>query len=105
MRPNSWVGRVYERVHFRLTGRWTQVTNFSRQDFSAIAPQRYDTREYLSATDSHQVLWRRVVLQARGMMSTQDVIDMPDTPSEEFNIERQKELGKELQLPAQLLKG
>ncbi len=105
VRPSSWVGRVYERVHFRLTGRWTQVTNFSRQDFSAIAPQRYDSREYLSATDSHQVLWRRVVLQARGMMSTQDVIDMPDTPSEEFNIERQKELGKELQLPAQLLKG
>ena len=95
VRPASWVGRVYERLHFKLIGRWMQATNFSTQDFLAIAPQRYDTPEYLSSTDSHQVLWRRLILQARGMMKVEDAQGVADTPAEEFSYERQQEAGKD----------
>ena len=103
-RPNSWVGRVYERVHFTLIGRWMQVTNFSRQDFTAVAPQRYDTAEHLSATDTHQVLWRRLVLQARGMMSQEEAYGVDISPPEQFNFERQMESDMELQKPEELFK-
>ncbi len=104
VRPNSWTGRVYERVHFTLIGRWMQVTNFSRQDFTAVAPQRYDTPEHLSATDTHQVLWRRLVLQARGMMSQEEAYSVDVSPPEQFNFERQQESKMELQKPAELFK-
>ena len=72
-----------------------QATNFSTQDFQAVAPQRYDTPEYLSSTDSHQVLWRRLILQARGVKNPDEAIKLPDTPSEEFSYLRQEEAGKE----------
>ena len=93
VRPNSFVGRVYERIQFRLWYRWNMYSNFSKQDFRAVAPQRYDTQEYLSATDSHQVLWRRLVLQARGMMPAEEAHQIQDTSAEEFSFERQQELG------------
>ncbi|MDA1216103.1 MAG: hypothetical protein O2812_04435 [Chloroflexi bacterium] len=89
------MGRVYERLHFRLIGRWMQATNFSSQDFQAVAPQRYDTPEYLPSTDSHQVLWRRLILQARGMMNVKEAHGVADTPAEEFSYDRQQEAGKD----------
>ena len=74
--------------------RWSMFENFSTQDQRAVAPQRYDTREYLSATDSHQVLWRRLVMQARGMMTPDQARQVADTAAEEFSFERQQEAGK-----------
>ncbi|MDA1215977.1 MAG: aromatic ring-hydroxylating dioxygenase subunit alpha [Chloroflexi bacterium] len=102
VRPNSALGRWYERAHYRLYGRWMQVTNFSRQDFSAIAPQRYDTQEYLSSTDSHQVVWRRLILQARGMKKD-DAAKLEETEAEAFSFERQEEAGKEPERISKLL--
>jgi hypothetical protein len=93
-RPSSWVGKVYEHLHFHLWARWYQVTNFSVQDYRAVGPQRYDTREYLSSTDSHQVVWRRLVLQARGMTPPSEAQKIADTQAETFSFARQQEAGK-----------
>ena len=68
--------------------------NFSNQDFRVVGPQRYDTPEYLSATDSHQLLWRRTILQARGMMPPEEAQAVAYTPAEEFSFERQEEFGE-----------
>jgi phenylpropionate dioxygenase-like ring-hydroxylating dioxygenase large terminal subunit len=65
-RPGNWLGRVYEQLHWKLWGK-RQQANFSHQDIGVVMTQRYDTPEYLSATDIHQVFWRRLVMQARGM--------------------------------------
>jgi hypothetical protein len=66
-----------------------------------VAPQRYDTEEYLSATDSHQVLWRRLVLQARGMVPVEKAKAIADTRAEAFSYARQRESGKgEERLPS-----
>ena len=105
VRPKSGLGRLYERIHFRLYGRWMQVSNFSAQDAKAIIPQRYDTPEYLSSTDSHQVVWRRLILQARGMMKQEEVIALPETEAETFGFERQQEAGKEPERLESLMSG
>jgi len=94
VKPRSWVGLLYEKVHWKLWAKWSQA-NFSSQDFVAVEPQRYDTQEMLSATDIHQVLWRRLVLQARGMMTLDEAVAMEDTPAETFSHDRQRELGLE----------
>ena len=39
----------------------------------------------LSSTDTHQILWRRLVLQARGMMQPQEVEALPPTEAEQFS--------------------
>jgi len=70
-------------------------TNFSHQDFRAVAPQRYDTPEHLSATDIHQVYWRRLVLQARGMMKPDDVQAIPVTAAEKFSYDLQNKEHRE----------
>ena len=79
-----------------------QATNFSTQDFQAVAPQRYDTPEYLSSTDSHQVVWRRLILQARGMQAD-TASTFNETESEAFSFERQQEAGKEPERISKLL--
>jgi phenylpropionate dioxygenase-like ring-hydroxylating dioxygenase large terminal subunit len=94
VKPRSWIGLVYEKIHWKLWAKWSQA-NFSSQDFVAVEPQRYDTQEMLSATDIHQVLWRRLVLQARGMMTLDEAAGMEETPAEEFSHDRQRELGQE----------
>ena len=60
--------------------------NFSTQDFKAVSPQRYDTPEHLSATDLHQVYWRRLVLQARGMKRPEEVEAIPRTEAEDLSF-------------------
>ena len=94
VRPKTRLGRVYERLHFWLSYRWVMFVNFSTQDFRVVGPQRYDAPEYLSATDSHQVLWRRIILQARGMMPPEEAKAVAYTPAEEFSFDRQEELGE-----------
>ena len=95
VRPNSWLGRLYERTHFKLYGRWMQVTNFSMQDAGAIGQQTYSVPEFLSATDSHQVLWRRLLMQARGMMPPEEAQSVPETTAELISFARQEEQGLE----------
>jgi hypothetical protein len=64
-RADSWLGRLYERLHFHLFHRWAMYSNFAVQDFRAMAPQQFDTPEYLSSTDVQVVAFRRLLLQAR----------------------------------------
>ena len=86
VRPKNWIGRVYERVFHRVYWRWAMYINFSSQDFKAVSPQRYDTPEHLSATDLHQVYWRRLVLQARGMKRPEEVEAIPRTEAEDLSF-------------------
>jgi phenylpropionate dioxygenase-like ring-hydroxylating dioxygenase large terminal subunit len=95
VRPNSWVGRWYERIHFKVYGRWMQVSDFSKQDVGAMVQQRYDTPEFLSSTDSHQVVWRRLILRARGMMAAEEAKQVAITPAEVASYQRQEEFGLE----------
>ncbi len=76
-RPGNWLGLVYEKLHWRLWGQ-RQQTNFSHQDIGVVMSQRYDTPEYLSATDIHQVFWRRLVMQARGMNTGDKNMEITD---------------------------
>ena len=62
-RANRWLARLYERIVFHTFHRWAHFSDFSEQDFRAVAPQRYDTSEYLSATDIPNVDWRRLVVE------------------------------------------
>ena len=90
------VGQLYEKLNFHLWHRWYMYNDFSAQDARAIGSQRYDTTEYLSATDSHVLLLRRMVLQAQGMAELEEDTHLP-TPAEEFSLERQKEAGADLE--------
>jgi hypothetical protein len=94
VRPKSALGWLYERIHFAIYGQWMQVNNFSIQDFRVLGPQVYDRQEYLSSTDSHQVLWRRLILQARGMNAAQ-AKDIQETKAEAFSFARQAEVGRQ----------
>jgi len=64
-RRKTALGRLLHRVWFRLFYDWAMHDNFSVQDYRVMAPQRYDQPEYLSATDSEVVAWRRLLLKAR----------------------------------------
>jgi hypothetical protein len=90
---NNWLGRLYERLHFHVFHRWALVSNFSVQDFRAAAPQRYDTQEYLSSTDSHLVVWRRMMTRARGLEGLNAGKVLPTTNAEEASRMVQSEVG------------
>ncbi len=87
LRPANPLKRLWENVSYKLWKRWSMYTNFSTQDFRAVAPQRYDTPEHLSPTDIHQVYWRRLVLQARGMMRPDEAEAVPTTDAERISLE------------------
>ncbi|HEY3115758.1 MAG TPA: Rieske 2Fe-2S domain-containing protein [Chloroflexota bacterium] len=87
VRPGNWLSSLWEKVSFKVYWRWAMWLNFSYQDFRAVNPQRYDTPEHLSPTDIHQVYWRRLVLQARGMMQAEDAESVPTTDAEKLSIE------------------
>lgn len=88
-RRKTRLGRLWERVYFTLFWRWSMITNFSIQDYRAVSFQRYDTPEHLSPTDLHEVYWRRLVLQARGMMKPAEVQEIPTTEAEQTAVEHQ----------------
>ena len=96
-RANSWLGRFYERLQFHAFHRWALVSNFSTQDFRAAAPQRYDSQEYLSSTDSHLVVWRRMMTRARGMEDLNAGKLLPTTNAEEASRLVQTEVGMTLE--------
>jgi nitrite reductase/ring-hydroxylating ferredoxin subunit len=89
LRPANPLVRAWQNISYKLYGRWAMYTNFSKQDFKAVAPQRYDTGEHLSPTDIHQIYWRRLVLQARGMMRPEEAQAIPTTDAEEFSTDLQ----------------
>ena len=93
-KASNVLARLYEKVHFHTFHRWAMYSNFSVQDFRAAGPQRYDTSEYLSSTDAHLIMWRRLLLQARGMGTVADE-EKEATEPERFSRERQRELGVE----------
>jgi len=80
VRPRTAWGRLVYRVYFHVLYDWLRHTNFSRQDFSVMRPQRYDLPETLSATDSEVVAWRRLLLKARKNpgQETEPVGDRPE---------------------------
>ena len=88
-RGTNLLGRLYEKLNFHLWHRWAMYSNFSVQDFRAAGPQVYDSTEYLSATDSHLVVVRRMFANARGLKKQ----DTEITPAEEFSHDRQRETG------------
>ncbi len=94
-RPKNWIGRAYETVFFKLYWRWAMYTDFSTQDMRAVMPQRYDTPEHLSTTDVHQIYWRRLVLQARGMMKPEEVEAVPRTDAEKFSFSLERKEQRE----------
>ncbi len=91
-RRSNWIAKLYEKLHFHTWHRWAMYTDFSVQDFNAAGPQRYDTPEHLSSTDAHLVMWRRLLLKARGMDA---ILNPPETVAEESSREYQASLGVE----------
>lgn len=86
LRPANWLTRLWQNISYKVYGRWAMYTNFSKQDFRAVAHQRYDTPEHLSPSDIHQVYWRRLVLRARGMKPlTAEAV--PTTEAEKLSLE------------------
>lgn len=61
-RRKSALARMREKLRFYLFHNWVQNYNFSKQDNVVAGPCRYWTPEHLSATDSHLVLLRKVVV-------------------------------------------
>ena len=92
-KANNWLGRLYEKLHFHLFHRWAMYSNFSVQDFRAAGPQRYDSTEYLSSTDAHLVVWRRLQTRARGLEHVQAAKVIPNTSAEAAAREVQIDLG------------
>ncbi len=89
-RHTGWLSKLYEKVHFHTWHRWAMYSDFSVQDFNAAGPQRYDTPEHLSSTDAHLVMWRRLLLKARGMDA---ILKPPETVAEESSRQYQAKLG------------
>jgi phenylpropionate dioxygenase-like ring-hydroxylating dioxygenase large terminal subunit len=96
-RGNNWLGGLYEKLQFHMFHRWALVSNFSTQDFRAAAPQRYDSDEYLSSTDSHLVVWRRMMTRARGMEDLKAGKLLPSTKAEDASRLVQTEVGMTLE--------
>lgn len=82
-KPSNWIGRVYERVHFKLIRNWLMNKNFSEQDSKGAIKAYYDTPEHLSPSDVQTITWRKFLLTARGLQvptelpldGAEDVID------------------------------
>lgn len=66
-KPSNALGRIYERIHWTLFHNWAMNKNFSEQDRRGAIESYYDTGENLSVTDMQTIMWRRLVLTARGL--------------------------------------
>jgi phenylpropionate dioxygenase-like ring-hydroxylating dioxygenase large terminal subunit len=67
-RPQTALGRLYDRVSFKLILNWMLFFNFSDQDYDAMRSIRYQYPEYLSSTDNTLVALRKLVTEhARGI--------------------------------------
>jgi len=86
------LSKLYEKFIFHTWHRWAMYSDFSTQDFRAAGPQRYDTPEHLSSTDTHLVMWRRLLLKARGVNAS---VGLKETGPEESSRGYQTSLGGE----------
>ena len=91
-RHSNPIAKLYERFIFHTWHRWAMYSDFSVQDFRAAGPQRYDTPEYLSSTDAHLIIWRRLLLKARGLGTLQND-ERSATNAENFSHRRQEDVG------------
>jgi phenylpropionate dioxygenase-like ring-hydroxylating dioxygenase large terminal subunit len=63
-RKAGWgIGRLIQKLWFYSYFNWWLHYNFSAQDGDVAAPCRYWTDEYLSSTDSHLVMLRKLVTE------------------------------------------
>jgi nitrite reductase/ring-hydroxylating ferredoxin subunit len=66
-RRKSRIGRALRATYYHLFRNWALNINFSTQDYRVMATQDYDAPETLSTSDSQLVVWRKLLLTARGM--------------------------------------
>jgi phenylpropionate dioxygenase-like ring-hydroxylating dioxygenase large terminal subunit len=91
-RPKTALGRMYDRLSFRLFLNWMINYNFSDQDYDAMRSCRYQYPEYLSSTDGVVVALRRLVAErARGVAHDGSVAE--ETTAERLVAEADKLLG------------
>ena len=81
-RPNSALGRLYDRLTFHLYLKWVRHFNFSDQDYDAMRSVRYQYPEFLSSTDNPVVTIRKLIVEhGRGLKR-------PAAAAEESEAER-----------------
>jgi hypothetical protein len=91
-RVETPLGRAWARFSFHAYRNWLGHYNFSDQDYDAMRSCRYQYPEYLSATDSHVVAERRLVVEhGRGVKKSIEVNDL--TTAEKQVIEGHELLG------------
>lgn len=91
-RIKSRLGRLWERITFRLIVEFLNHYNFSNQDYDAMATCRWQYPEYLSATDSHVVAQRRLIAEhARGRTAPVEVREV--TTAEQRVVDGHELLG------------
>jgi hypothetical protein len=67
VRARPALRRLWFRLAYHAFWDWARNTNFSNQDYRVMAPQRYDRGEKLSGSDAEIIMWRKLLLRARGM--------------------------------------
>jgi hypothetical protein len=66
-RRRSRIGQAMRTAYYHLFRNWALNINFSSQDYRVMSTQDYDAPEMLSPSDSQVVVWRKLLLGARGM--------------------------------------
>jgi nitrite reductase/ring-hydroxylating ferredoxin subunit len=61
-KPADTRQRLWHWLLYWTTYRWLVEYNFSQQDMSVMANQRFDCKEKLSGTDAEVIQWRRLVV-------------------------------------------
>jgi nitrite reductase/ring-hydroxylating ferredoxin subunit len=79
--PKNWLGRVYERLHFRFIHNWLVNQNFSEQDAEGVIYAYHDTPENLAPTDLQTVAWRKFLLEAWEREQPSAANDLPSDAS------------------------
>jgi phenylpropionate dioxygenase-like ring-hydroxylating dioxygenase large terminal subunit len=80
VRRRGGPGRLWSSLVYHGFVDWARNTNFSSQDYRVMAPQRYDTPEKLSGSDAEVIVWRKLLLRARGMPVHSAALDVDDGP-------------------------
>jgi nitrite reductase/ring-hydroxylating ferredoxin subunit len=78
--PSNWLGRVYERLHFRFVHNWLVNQNFSEQDALGVIYAYHDTPENLAPTDLQTVVWRKLLVEAAEREVPDDTADGTGSP-------------------------
>jgi len=63
-RRGTWLGRLHERLQWRLFHNWAMNKNFSEQDSPGAIDLYYDRPERLSLSDQQTIEWRKLVLSS-----------------------------------------